>query len=243
MIHLRTMIWKELREILQSGNRNALLGTMAITLVLLGVIWPLQSHATWFDGGALVIWTVAPLLQLPQLIADAFAGERERHTLETLLASSLPGRAILLGKILAPTLWAWLFVQGAMLVALIPVNLANQQLRFYPLVLLIAGMALSLLASFMIASAGVLISLRASSVRQAQQWMGILMLSFFFLPMALVYVVSSLPASIQDRLTVFLERGDFSPLVLMMMVLMLVLGGLLFLAADLRFRRSRLLLD
>ena len=40
-------------------------------------------------------------------IGDAIAGERERHTLETLLASRMPDRAILLGKVIAIVLYAW----------------------------------------------------------------------------------------------------------------------------------------
>ena len=35
------------------------------------------------------------------MIADGIPGERERHTLETLLASRLSDRSILLGKVMA----------------------------------------------------------------------------------------------------------------------------------------------
>jgi ABC-type Na+ efflux pump permease subunit len=44
------------------------------------------------------------------MITDSIAGERERQTLETLLASRLPDRAILLGKVAAITLLGWLLL-------------------------------------------------------------------------------------------------------------------------------------
>ena len=53
-------------------------------------------------------------MMVSSLVADSFAGERERHTLETLLASRLPDRAILAGKLLVPVAVAW----GAALLAL-----------------------------------------------------------------------------------------------------------------------------
>jgi ABC-2 type transport system permease protein len=40
-------------------------------------------------------------------LGDAIAGERERHTLETLLASRISDRAILLGKVIVTTGYAW----------------------------------------------------------------------------------------------------------------------------------------
>lgn len=243
MADLKTVIWKEWREIVHSGSLRSLAGSMAVTFLLLGVIWPLQSSEAWFDGGALVLWTVGPLLQLPQLIADAFAGERERRTLETLLASRVGDRALLFGKILAPTLWAWGFVQASMLAALIPVNLAAHSLRFYDPLQLLSGMILSALAALLISSAGVLFSLRAASVRQAQQWMGILMIGFFFLPIGLIGLMKIMPDVARQAIEAWLLAGDSYLVILVAALFLALLDGLLLWAASLRFRRSRLILD
>lgn len=191
MSDVKTMIWKEWQEMLKAGNRRSLIYSMLIALLFLGVIWPLQQGDEWLDGGAVVIWTVAPLFLLTQMITDVVAGERERHTLETLLASRLPDRAILFGKILLPTIWSWVFVQVTMLVALISANISSTDLRFYRLDTLLMGMVLSALTSLLIASAGTLLSLRAPSVRQAQQYTGLLILGLMFLPIGLITLLGT----------------------------------------------------
>jgi len=57
-----------------------------------------------------VMWAALPLVLVGAMMADSIAGERERQTLETLLASRLPERAILLGKVAAITLLGWLLL-------------------------------------------------------------------------------------------------------------------------------------
>jgi ABC-2 type transport system permease protein len=243
MFDLHTMIWKEWREMNASGDRRSRLMSMLVALLLLSVIWPLQQGDEWLTGGAVVIWTVAPLVLLPQIIADVFAGERERHTLETLLASRLPDRAILFGKIITPLVSTWIFVQLAMLVALIPVAISTGAFGFYQPDTLLTGLVLSFLTSLLIASAGVLISLRASSIRQAQQWTGVIMLSVMFLPIGFILLVTLMPESVQAQASAALENGDAAPLVLSAIAILLLLDFGLVWLADRRFKRNRLILD
>ena len=71
-------------------------------IAVFGVFLPLQNGASWVTSPiTMVYWAWMPLMLVTGVIADSFAGERERHTLETLLASRLPDRAILLGKVAA----------------------------------------------------------------------------------------------------------------------------------------------
>jgi ABC-2 type transport system permease protein len=105
------------------------------------------------------------------VIADAFAGERERHTLETLLATRLSDNAILFGKIAAAIGYAGAMTIASQLLAGVTVNLATRPngLVFYtPRMLLTMG-ALGAGGSLFVGAIGVLISLRAATVRQAQQ--------------------------------------------------------------------------
>jgi len=243
MCDLRTMIWKEWREMNASGDQRSRLMSMLVALLLLSAIWPLQQGDAWLTGGAVVIWSVAPLVLLPQTIADVFAGERERHTLETLLASRLPDRAILFGKIITPLVSTWIFVQLAMLVALIPVAISTGAFGFYQPDTLLTGLVLSFLTSLLIASSGVLISLRASSVRQAQQWTGVIMLSVMFLPIGFILLVTFMPKSIQIQVSAALESGNFAPLVVGIVILFSLLDTGFIWLADRRFKRNRLILD
>ncbi len=243
MKDLRTMIWKEWRETIQAGNRRSLLGSLLVALILIAVVFPLQQGEEWLEGGAVIIWAVAPLILLPQAIADAFAGERERHTLETLLATRLPDRALLLGKIITPVLWSWAFVQAAMLTALVPAGLHAGALRFYRLDVLLAGWVLSFLMCWLVAGAGVLLSLRASTVRQAQQYIGLVTLSFFFLPLVGIFMINLLPPNVQQQMGEMIQSGNLAPLVLLMVSTLVLLDAALLWLAGRRFKRARLILD
>ena len=57
----------------------------------------------------------------------ALQGERERHTLESLLATRLSERAIFYGKVFAPVILVWALIQIWMLVGAIIVNLLDWQ--------------------------------------------------------------------------------------------------------------------
>src|SRR5678816_1960154 len=103
MRDLRTVIWKEWREFrdqlfkLKRGGLSAL-----VIVVLLGLITPLQLGPSWIASPLMLFyWPFLAGSMVSTLIADAVAGERERHTLETLLATRLPDASILLGKMLA----------------------------------------------------------------------------------------------------------------------------------------------
>jgi ABC-2 type transport system permease protein len=121
--------------------------------------------------------------------------------------------------------------------------MATRTLGFYQPVTLVSGLALSFLTSLLITSAGVMISLRASSMRQAQQWTGLLMFSFMFLPLAFILLVTVLPQAMQTEIMRAMEAGNVTPLIIgLVLLLALINAGLLWLT-DRRFRRSRLILD
>jgi ABC-2 type transport system permease protein len=178
-----------------------------------------------------------------QTIADSFAGERERHTLETLLATRLSEWTILLGKLLTPLLWAWVVGQVLILVSLITSNIAFGQgelLLFSPAMTL-AGMGFGLLVSGLLALAGVLLSLRAESVRQAQQslalaWIGLVIVSFVLVVLTIM-ALGSLGVPVQA----WLEAGNLTPLVLGAAGMLALLDGALLALTLRRFRRARLL--
>ena len=98
-----TVAWKEWRELLQlGGSHRGGRFSLVILVLVFGVFLPFQSGAEWVESPATVFyWGWVPLMLVSGAVADSFAGERERHTLETLLASRLPDRAILLGKMAA----------------------------------------------------------------------------------------------------------------------------------------------
>jgi ABC-2 type transport system permease protein len=178
-----TVTWKEWKELMLPGG-SVLGGAWSEALIVLGamgVFIPLQVGPAWVQSPVAVYWLWLPLLQMTGMIAESIAGERERHTLETLLASRLPDETILLGKLGAAVAYGWGLTVLSLLVGLVVVNLGYGagQLLLYPAPIAAALLALSLAGGVLVAVVGVLVSARAPSVRQAYQRLSIALLLAF----------------------------------------------------------------
>ena len=103
---IMTITQKELKEIvLQRGSLRSGLTNVLVSLGVIGILFPLQFGPAWLSSLIALLSTAwLPLFMAMGLVADAFAGERERHALETLLASRLNNQAILYGKMLTSIL-------------------------------------------------------------------------------------------------------------------------------------------
>jgi ABC-2 type transport system permease protein len=176
------------------------------------------------------------------LVADSIAGERERHTLETLLASRVKDQAILLGKILASVLYGWGLYIISLLVAAVTVNATNggQPWHFYPLGFFAAAAALSLLSCVLICSVGVFVSLRASTARIAQQRLSLFMMALVFIP---VILLQFLPKSSLSVIEFALDALDLQKVMWIGGIILVVLDSIFIFAALARFKRTRLILE
>lgn len=238
-----TIIKKEWREILlqNPGLRGGRLGLL-VFIAVFGIFLPLQSGRAWLNSPTnLLIWGWVPFLLVSGVVADSFAGERERHTLETLLASRLSDRSILAGKLLAALGYGWGITLVSLLVALVTINVVHGQgeLLLFPWKIGLAILLISLLVAALAAGLGVLISLRAATVRQAQQTFS---LAFFalFIPL---FLLPMLPESWRVRLVQTLSQLNGEATVLGIMAVLLILDLALFAASAARFQRTRLILD
>ena len=239
-----TVAWKEWRELLQLGGTHRGGRFSLVVLVgVFGVFLPLQSGAEWVESPASgFYWGWVPLMLVGSAVADSFAGERERHTLETLLASRLPDRAILLGKILAAVTYGWGLVMVMLVVSLLTVNLAARTgpLLMFPWRFAVGAPLLALLGAGLAATAGVIVSLRASTVRQAAQTLNIGMLLVIFIP---VLGIRALPDPWSAQLGDWAMSVGADGLLWGAAGLLALLDLSLLAAAFARFRRSRLVLD
>ncbi len=236
MSDIVTMMWKESKDLLfQGGGRSLIRPLFAVGIM--GIYLLLQFGPQWVEltpiGMVLLLWI--PFFVIISFIGDAIAGERERHTLETLLASRMPDRAILLGKVITTVLYAWGMSMLSLLLGLVLVDVFRTQghWMFYPLDLLVDALVLSLLASVLAVSAGVLISLRAATVRQAQQ---ILSLGTLVLVFGSIFVLRALPANVVSSLT-------YPQFLLIAMAVIAVLDAILLGLSLVSFQRSRLILS
>jgi ABC-2 type transport system permease protein len=238
-----TVTLKELREIFTIGDvRGRSKFSLLVLIVIFGVIIPLQSGRDWVTSAAnVMVWIWMPFLWVSGVVADLFAGERERHTLEPLLATRLPDRAILFGKLLAALAYGFILTWIIMLAGIVTVNISasGNGLLFYPVEVTLAALVFSVLISGLSASIGVLVSLRASSTRQAQQTMlaGMLLL---FLPVMLIRFIPEASLKYLDEVVASLSRLQIA---LYFALAVIILEMILILIAMRLFQRSKLILD
>lgn len=238
-----TITWKELREFLiQRPNFRGGWTGIAIIIGVFGILLPLRSGARWVNSPiSLIYFAWVPFMMVSSVVADAFAGERERHTLETLLASRLSDRAILFGKLLASIIYGWGLALVSLLLGLVTVNLTAGQGRFlfFPLWLFAAILGISFLITSLAATLGVLISLHAATVRQAQQTLSLVAL----LPLLPLILLPLLPSSTTAGIEKLLISGSPQTIVLSVCVFLVVVDVLLLAVSLTRFQRSKMILD
>jgi ABC-2 type transport system permease protein len=237
-------MWKDSQELLLQGG-SARRGWLSLLIIVgvFGIFMPLQTGRAWVETPIMLIyWAWIPLFMVSSSVADSFAGERERRTLETLLASRLSDRAILFGKLGASIGYGWGLTMASLLVGLITINVAHGQgeLLLYPASIFLSVVVLSFLASALAASIGVLVSLRASTVQQATQRLSIGLMIVIFAPLLLSQV---LPIEWRARIGQTLQGADWTAIVLIVSVILAVLDAFFISAAMARFRRARLILD
>ena len=243
-----TVMWKEWKELFQfqGSSRSGLIGLLVMILIF-GIVMPLQWGTMWVESGAsLTLWLIIPMMLAVTIIADTFAGERERHTLETLLASRLSDRAILLGKLSAAVIFEWVITQLVFLVALIPTNILHARggLILYTPAVALSGMLLSLLIACLVSMVGIMVSLRSSTVKQAQQKLGVsVFVLAYAVPMAAVYGLKYVPDEIRERVMGTFLRGDVAIPTLIVSGILAVLTWLLYTVTKARFQRTRLIFD
>jgi len=237
-----TVLWKEWKEAFsqRAAGRSGLLSAFLL-LILVGVFLPLQVGEDWFsDPLGLLVWSWLPIFLTLGLATDSIAGERERHTLETLLATRLPDAAILLGKIAVAVLYSWGISVLGLLVAAITLNVRiGSGVRFYAPGIFSSALGFSLLSALLFAGLGVLASLRAPTARQAFQRLSLMLLPFYFLPM----ILSLLPEDWRMQVIGLLMRLNWSQVMGWLVTILIVLNTVVLGLCFQRFQRSRLLLD
>jgi ABC-2 type transport system permease protein len=235
-----TVMWKEWKEVFLTFRTSRLEALSLIAaFAFLGVFPALDMGREWLSSPlALLLSSWIPLILVSSSVADSIAGERERHTLESLLATRLSDGSILLGKIFASAGFGWGFALAVLLLNVAAICIADPEgglMSFSPLVGLAAAV-LSLLTSVAASCVGVLVSLRSPTARQAQQ----LLMAASVLSFLLIHTAA--------RATPIEWHGPASGelIIGMMGAIVAVLGPFLavaFLLAMRRFRRRALLVD
>ena len=237
---IRVVMRKELKEMGTEGGggRRGRLKPL-IGVAVAGVLIPVNLGVRYVQPDTmLVMGMVLPVLFILPVVADAFAGERERHTLETLLATRLPDQAILFVKLAAVVAYAFVLSVLALVVGVATVNVAHPEARplVFPLATLGATLVEVVLVGTLMGGVGLLISLGATTVRQAQQRLSMVL----FVPILLPVLARALPTGVKQSIQGMLVSGRLTAAQILFGSLIVLTAGVLF-ASTRRFRRSRLI--
>ncbi|HAF62780.1 MAG TPA: ABC-2 type transporter [Anaerolineaceae bacterium] len=241
-----TIIRKEWKEVIfhrTSGRQGWV--SILIIVGIVGIYLPYMSGAEWLsDPISLLTWAWLPIIMTSGMVADAFAGERERHTLETLLSTRLSDTAILLGKVAASVLYAWMISLLSALAGVITVNVAFGEgtFLFYDPVLFFGGLLAVLLVAILMSTIGVFVSLKASTVRQAYQKLSLSTTAIWFIPFILIQAFPNQSMDLLQNLAPALEK-NLTVVVLAVFAVLLLVDVLMLLLAKKRFKRTRLILE
>lgn len=236
-----TVVGKEIKELAVANGLNWFAAlTTAVALGVFGGLLPWFFGHAWIDRPLLIaIWLALPIPLVILASAESFAGERERHTLETLLATRLSTHAILLGKVVAATLFGWLASLVVLAAGLFTVNLTHEHTT--PHLYSLSGgatiLGLGFLVALFTACVGVLASQDAANVRQARITLTLtISLILVGVTAALIGVAYFLPG--------LAELAALSPTVLLTAgatVLLVIADLSLYTIAAIRFSRPRLI--
>jgi ABC-2 type transport system permease protein len=132
---------------------------------------------------------------------------------------------------------------ATVLIGLVTVNIThwNGGLQLYPLSVILADLLLSVLAATLSAAMGVFVSLKAATVRQAEQNIMALVaggsMVLGWVPILLLKTVPGMEARFAEMLTSL----DATQVILILLSALAVLDGGFLLAAMHRFQRARLI--
>lgn len=202
---LWTVTHKEWLEILDQFLRLRRGGwSILLVVFFLGIFVPLQLGPGWANIPVMFFyWPFLTASMTSTIVSDAVAGERERHTLETLLSTRLSDAAVLGGKVLASVLYGYAFALSNLAIGMVTVHVrfgpAAESMslpRFLSLLALLGSTAT------LVSGLGVLASLRAATARQAQQLFGVIMLVAMMVPLALSRLLP------EETVATFVERAQ-----------------------------------
>jgi ABC-2 type transport system permease protein len=234
-----TMVWKERKGLLRvRGSRTRFL-LLLLSPALLATVFPITYGAHWLSQiPPLIIASITSVILVAVMIPESFAGERERHTLGTLLASRLPDRAILFGKLVMPIAFGWGVALLTILWSCIVVNVAHWEgeILFFSPPIALGSLGLSLFLAVLTAGAGVFVSLRTATAQEAAQ----ILTAVILIPPMLLQVV---PLLFREQMEKFINAVNGTQLLMIILAVLVVVDVAVLLAAVARFQRSRLSLD
>ncbi len=240
---IQTIIWKEWKEFFfQQTGRNKL--RLLLAFAIIGIILPVDKGLGLFNSIPFYISSImiGPLLMLTSVVCDLFVGERERHTLETLLASRLTDKSILLGKVLSAISYSL-----AITIFILVLNISIVNLKYYNGTFIILSfttgitiIGINILLSLLGALIGVGISFKISTVKVAQQTLSISIVVLIFI---LITVFQKMPDNIRFKIIETLHSLGTNKSILLICVWLAGVDLILLIVMFSYYKRMKLFID
>jgi ABC-2 type transport system permease protein len=237
--------WEDLKSSLFSHS-NLLAGFWPVLLfcAAFGVYEPMKIGSDWLQSPMMVfsLSVLVPFVFIGFISPYSFVGERERGTLEPLLATPVSDQAILFGKIGIAVLCGWVVTVINLLLGLGSINFfqTNGGLLLYPPGIVIPTVVLSLLFSLLAAIVGTNSSLYAKTTLEAQRnfvmilFIPVLLPAFFIGPLG-----PDAWKAILFQIIPPLASANLFPVII---VLLLVIDCIIMAIVFSRFHRKKILL-
>jgi ABC-2 type transport system permease protein len=142
--------------------------SIAMILFISGIYMPMQMGHDWIGSITMFLCLIflVPFTTTGTIIPGSFVLERQRHTLEALLATPVSDLSILLGKIVAPALFGWGSSLASTIIGIVAVG---NGASFFLSGAVLSIISFGFLISFLVAIVGVITSFRAKTLLQAQR--------------------------------------------------------------------------
>jgi ABC-2 type transport system permease protein len=236
--------WEDLKSTLFSRH-NLLAGIWPVLLfcAAFGVYEPLKIGSEWLQSPMMVfsVSVLVPFVFIGFISPYTFVGERERGTLEPLLATPVSDQALLFGKIGMAVICGWVITAINLLLGLGSINFfqTNAGVLLCPPGFLVSSMLLSLLFSLLAASAGTNASLYAKTILEAQR--NFVMLLFIPMLLPAFFVGPLAPTTWKSILFQILPQLASANLFPTLIVLLFILDCIFMVLVLTRYHRKQLL--
>ncbi|MBO3800523.1 MAG: ABC transporter permease [Candidatus Brockarchaeota archaeon] len=160
---------------------------------------------------------IIPVMASSVIASDSFAGEKERRTIEALLATPISDSELFLGKVMVSFIPSFLitiisFTAYSILVDVLSFSIFNGRLLLPNPVWIMLIFCLSPAMAFTSICLTVLVSAKVKGFREAQQISGVLLLPIIFLIFGQIYGIVTLGPMVIGLLTAFLILVNYTVL-------------------------------
>ena len=222
---MRRALMQELSQLpRRMGGRTGVL-IYAFAMLALGILLPWHLSFDFLDAMVLLAYACLPALLVAPVVAESFAGDRERAQIPAALEER---RQSMYAKVAAGALYGWISALAALVLGIATVNFSFTRWILPPALLAIDLALMSLAVSVSAASIAAAISVRARSAKYAKRT---LRQGFLLLLVLVVYYSRFMPVEWKRRVTVPDALQGFTEFIVVISGALLGLsGGLLKLA-------------